>query len=270
MADSEPISTEPLASGKPSARLPVTALVPSLITILGLCFGLFSLKFAVHDRWKEAVACIIFAAFIDGIDGRVARILNASSKFGAELDSLSDFLNFAVAPAFISYVWLTHSIKGVGWGVAIFFIICGAIRLARFNVSSADKKCDAGPMDEARIKVNHFEGMPSPAAGLLCLAPLMTVFFQEDRFHKVYYVFNGWQMTLYMFLIAVMMVSNLPTVSLKGLNIPRRYVSIVMALFSVAMIALILEPWIGFPIVGACYLLTIPVMSLMAASAEKE
>jgi CDP-diacylglycerol--serine O-phosphatidyltransferase len=259
---------------RPSSRLPLVALLPSMITLLALSCGLFSLRFAVHEQWRPAVVCVIFAAFIDGIDGRVARLLNASSRFGAELDSLADFLNFAVAPALISYLWLTHSVRGVGWGISIFFIMCGAIRLARFNVTAEGEKKEAAPEGEEKpaarkMPFGHFNGMPSPAGGLLCLAPMMLVFFQQERAGHVAYMPEAWQLIVYMAFIAAMMVSNVPTVSLKGLNVPQRYASFVMAAFGALMIAFILEPWIAFPAVGVFYLLTIPVTSVLCGKGRR-
>src|SRR5215212_3631674 len=121
-------------------RIPLRLLVPNLITLLALCAGLTAIRLAVEGRLEFAVAAIVFAAFLDGIDGRVARMIKGQSRFGAELDSLADFVNFGVAPALILYFWGLHDLRNFGWIAALVFAICGGLRLARFNVMIEDPK----------------------------------------------------------------------------------------------------------------------------------
>ena len=116
-------------------QVPIRVLVPSIFTLLGLCAGLTAIRMAIEHRWDLAVAALVFAAFLDGIDGRIARLLKASSRFGAELDSLADFVNFGVAPAIIIFIWALEDLGGLGWIVVLVFAVCTALRLARFNVA---------------------------------------------------------------------------------------------------------------------------------------
>ena len=138
--------------------IPVRTLVPNLITLLALCAGLTAIRLSVEDKLEWAVAAIVFAALLDGIDGRVARMLKGTSRFGAELDSLADFVNFGVAPALMLYFWSLHDFHNVGWIVALLFALCGGLRLARFNVMLND------PSRPAWV-ANFFTGVPAPASG---------------------------------------------------------------------------------------------------------
>src|SRR5467141_2729813 len=145
--------------------IPVRTLVPNVITLLALCAGLTAIRLAVEDRLEWALAAIVFAAMLDGIDGRVARMLKGTSRFGAELDSLADFVNFGVAPALILYFWSLHELGNAGWIAAMVFAICAGLRLARFNVMIDDpnKPAWAG---------NFFVGIPAPAGAITALLPL--------------------------------------------------------------------------------------------------
>src|SRR3954466_3653325 len=149
----KPRETDPLLVKRRRFRLiPVRMLLPNLITLLALCAGLTAIRLAIEEQLEWAVAAIVFAALLDGIDGRIARLLKGTSKFGAELDSLADFVNFGVAPALILYFWGLHEIKSVGWIAAMVFAICAALRLARFNVMIDDPS-------RAEWKKNFFVGM---------------------------------------------------------------------------------------------------------------
>src|SRR5579862_5833600 len=150
-------------------RIPVRTLVPNVITLLALCAGLTAIRMAFENRYVLALAAIVFAAFLDGIDGRLARFLKGTSRFGAELDSLADFVNFGVAPALILYFWGLHDLKSAGWIAAMVFAICAALRLARFNVMIEDpnRPVWAG---------NFFVGMPAPAGAITVLLPIYIEF----------------------------------------------------------------------------------------------
>src|ERR1700689_5334346 len=146
-------------------RIPVRTLVPNVITLLALCAGLTAIRLAFENRYVLALAAIVFAAFLDGIDGRLARFLKGTSRFGAELDSLADFVNFGVAPALILYFWGLHALKSAGWIAAMVFAICAALRLARFNVLVDDPEKPAWAS-------NFFVGIPAPAGAITVLLPI--------------------------------------------------------------------------------------------------
>lgn len=265
--------TPTLHAATTSASTPLVALMPSMITLAGLCFGLFSLKFAYNARWEHAVICIVFAAFIDGIDGALARKLNAASQFGAELDSLADFFNFAVAPAFISYMWMTNEIKGAGWAVCVFYVMCGAIRLARFNAAAFDKLSQQKSTEEIeeiltdsnsqtspfRVFRSRFCGIPAPAGGLLCLMPMMIVFFQQETFDVPYLNLHPSFYMVYIAIIGALMMSRVPTLSFKGMKISSRYVPLVMVGFAALIVSLVTNPWLTLPIIGIGYMILIPI-----------
>src|SRR6202163_1579467 len=171
------MSMPPPGYGGPRLRLPkrrfrsipVRRLAPNLVTLLALCAGLTAIRMAFENRYALALAAIVFAAVLDGIDGRLARLLKGTSKFGAELDSLSDFVNFGVAPALILYFWGLHDLKSAGWIAAMVFAICGALRLARFNVMVEDP-------DRPVWASNFFVGVPAPAGAITVLLPIYVVF----------------------------------------------------------------------------------------------
>src|SRR5579871_1985997 len=150
-------------------RIPMRTLVPNVITLLALCAGLTAIRMAFENRYVLALAAVVFAAILDGIDGRVARMLKGTSRFGAELDSLADFVNFGVAPALILYFWGLHELKSAGWIAAIAFAICAALRLARFNVMMEDPTRPAWAG-------NYFVGVPAPAGAITVLLPIYVQF----------------------------------------------------------------------------------------------
>src|ERR1700674_5612993 len=150
-------------------RIPVRTLVPNIITLLALCAGLTAIRMAFENRYVLALAAIVFAAFLDGIDGRLARFLKGTSRFGAELDSLADFVNFGVAPALILYFWGLHDLKSAGWIAALVFAICASLRLARFNVMIEDPNRPAWAG-------NYFVGVPAPAGAITVLLPVYVHF----------------------------------------------------------------------------------------------
>src|SRR6266571_916967 len=155
----------PLAKRRRFRPIPVRTLVPNLITLLALCAGLTAIRLAFEQKLEWALAAIVFAAVLDGLDGRVARMMKGQSRFGAELDSLADFVNFGCAPGLILYLWGLHDLGNVGWIVAMLFAICGALRLARFNVMIDDpnKPLWAG---------NFFTGIPAPAGAITVMLPI--------------------------------------------------------------------------------------------------
>src|ERR1700685_1397054 len=182
-------------------RIPVRTLVPNLITLLALGAGLTAIRMAFESRYGLALAAILFAAFLDGIDGRLARMLKGTSRFGAELDSLSDFVNFGVAPALILYFWGLHELQSAGWIAAMTFAICAALRLARFNVMIDDP-------DRPAWTGNFFIGMPAPAGAITVLLPIYAAFLGLPRSP-----FLTWVTLFYTLTVASLMVSRLPVFS---------------------------------------------------------
>src|SRR5260221_6640051 len=183
--------------------IPVRTLLPNLITLLALCAGLTAIRLAVEDKLDFALAAIVFAALLDGIDGRIARMLKGTSRFGAELDSLADFVNFGVAPALILYFWGLHELGNAGWIAAMVFAICAGLRLARFNVMIDDPNRPAWA-------ANFFVGMPAPGGAITVLLPLYVHFLGVPRLSFVTPV-----ILLYTVAIAFLLVSRLPVFSGK-------------------------------------------------------
>jgi len=226
----------------------VRTLAPNLITLLALCAGLTAIRMAFENRYVLALAAIVFAAILDGIDGRLARFLKGTSRFGAELDSLSDFVNFGVAPSLILYFWGLHDLKSAGWIAAMVFAICAALRLARFNVMIDDP-------DKPAWTSNFFVGMPAPAGAITVLLPIYAVFLGMPRS-----AFLTWLTLFYTLAIALLMVSRLPVFSGKrvGTRVPPEMVGpiIVMVVLSIAL--LIAYPWILLTAGTLAYLGSLP------------
>jgi CDP-diacylglycerol--serine O-phosphatidyltransferase len=229
-------------------RIPVRTLAPNLVTLLALCAGLTGIRMAFEDRYGLALAAIVFAAVLDGIDGRLARLLKGTSKFGAELDSLSDFVNFGVAPALILYFWGLHDLKSAGWIAAMAFAICAGLRLARFNVMSVDP-------DRPAWAANFFVGVPAPAGAIIVLLPIYAAFLGLPRSQ-----FLTWLTFAYTLAIAALMVSRLPVFSGKrvGTRVPPEMVGPVIILVVLFVAMLIAYPWIILTIGTLCYLASLP------------
>src|SRR6202007_2561898 len=228
--------------------IPVRTLVPNVITLLALCAGLTAIRMAIENRYVLALAAIVFAAFLDGIDGRLARLLKGTSKFGAELDSLSDFVNFGVAPGLILYFWGLHDLKSAGWIAAMAFAICAGLRLARFNVMSADP-------DRPAWGGNFFVGVPAPAGAIIVLLPIYAAFLGLPRAP-----FLTWLTLAYTLAIAALMVSRLPVYSGKriGTRVTPEMVGPVIILLVLFVALLIAYPWIILTIGTLCYLVSLP------------
>jgi CDP-diacylglycerol---serine O-phosphatidyltransferase len=229
-------------------RIPVRTLVPNIVTLLALCAGLTAIRMAFEDRYTLALAAIVFAAFLDGIDGRLARLLKGTSRFGAELDSLSDFVNFGVAPALILYFWGLHGLKSAGWIAAMVFAICAGLRLARFNVMLDDP-------DRPAWANNFFIGVPAPAGAITVLLPIYAAFLGLPRSEVL-----TWATLVYTLAIGSLMVSRLPVFSGKrvGTRVPPELVgpAIVAAVLFIAL--LIAYPWIILTIGTIAYIVSLP------------
>ncbi len=229
-------------------RIPVRTLAPNVITILALCAGLTAIRMAFENHYVFALAAIVFAAALDGIDGRLARLLRGTSRFGAELDSLADFVNFGVAPALILYFWGLHELKSAGWIAAMVFAICAGLRLARFNVMTDDP-------DRPAWAGNFFVGVPAPAGAITVLLPIYVVFLGVPRSP-----FLIWVTLVYTLAVAWLMVSRLPVFSGKriGTRVPPEMVGpsiIVVVLFFALLIA---YPWVMLTTGTLAYLVSLP------------
>jgi CDP-diacylglycerol--serine O-phosphatidyltransferase len=228
--------------------IPVRVLLPNLITLLALCAGLTAMRMATENNMQLALAAIVFAALLDGIDGRVARLLKGTSRFGAELDSLADFVNFGVAPALILYFWGLHELKSAGWIAALVFAICAALRLARFNVmiDEPNQPFWAG---------NFFTGIPAPAGAITVLLPIYL-----DLLGVPVNLVVVWLTFFYTLAIALLMVSRLPVFSGKrvGKRVPPEMVLPVFVVVVLFFALLISYPWVVLTIGTLAYLVCLP------------
>jgi CDP-diacylglycerol---serine O-phosphatidyltransferase len=229
-------------------RIPVRTLAPNLVTLLALCAGLTAIRMAFENRYGLALAAIVFAAFLDGIDGRLARLLKGTSRFGAELDSLSDFVNFGVAPGLILYFWDLHDLKSAGWIAAMAFAICAGLRLARFNVMIDDPERPAWTS-------NFFVGVPAPAGAIIVLLPIYAAFLGLPRTHVL-----TWATLGYTVVVAGLMVSRLPVFSGKrvGTRVPPDLVAPVVSVLVIFVALLIAYPWIILASGTLAYLVSLP------------
>lgn len=225
----------------------INRLIPNSLTLLALCVGVTAMRFAIEGLWDRAVIAIVVAAVLDGLDGRIARALGATSRFGAELDSLSDFVCFGVAPAVVVYMWSLQDAGGLGWALSLLFAVCCGLRLARFNVA-LDSRETMPPWTR-----DYFVGVPAPAGGGLAIMPLI---FGLQFEHAVFA--SPWLNGVVLAGTAALMVSRLPTFAFKRIKVPGRHV--VLALLAVGAFAafLISTPWVTLGMTGIAYLASIP------------
>ncbi len=233
-------------------RVPLRMILPNLVTLLALCSGLTAIRMALETRWDWAIGAIVLAALLDAIDGRVARLLRSTSRFGAELDSLADFVNFGVAPAIILYTWILSELKSLGWIAVLVFSISVALRLARFNVALDEP-------DKPTWQANYFVGMPAPAGALTVLLPVyLDLLGLLDRWTEL-----APPIIVYLFVIAFLIVSRLPTYSGKRIGTRVRR-DLVLPVFVVAVLLVALGVSYPFEVLTAAslaYLASIPFAS---------
>lgn len=231
---------------RPIAGLSLNRMLPNVITLLALCAGMTAIRYALNGKFEAAVIAIFVAGGLDGLDGRVARLLKASSSFGAQLDSLSDFVCFGAAPALMLYIWTMNSIGGIGWAIVLLFCVCSALRLARFNTQ-------IGIPDPPSYAYNFFTGVPAPAAAGLAMIPFVATFeFGGSFFRSPYFC------AVTTLLVAGLMVSRVPTFSGKRRRVPADYVLPLMLVVGVLAAFVLTEPWATLLLVGGGYLLTFP------------
>lgn len=236
-------SKRKLRRGVPRFKgLNISKLIPNMITVAATCAGLTGVRFALHDKWEFAVGAILVAAVLDALDGRMARLLNSASDFGAELDSLSDFVSFGVSPALILYFWSLSELGGIGWAVCLFLAICCGLRLARFNTNIGKLPPYA---------YNYFTGVPAPAAAAIALLPLMATFaYGLDILREPILV------AIWSVIVALLMVSRLPTFSFKKIKIPTAAILPILVVAGLLVAGLAGAPWRTLTLVGLIYIVS--------------
>ena len=221
-------------------------LLPNALTLINICIGLSSIKFALDAKFELSIIAIIFAAIFDTLDGRVARLLKGTSLVGKELDSLADLISFGVAPAFIMFFWSLNNLGKFGWLLTMIYVVCVALRLARFNVNSNS---------EPSWKDNYFEGVPSPAGGMLILMPLILSLSQINIININYDIL----VPMFFILISFLLISKIPTFAFKKIIIPRRMT--IFALFGIVLFfgLLLIYTFKILVICGLIYICLIPI-----------
>lgn len=238
--------------------LSISKLVPSTLTLLGLCSGATAIRFALLADWHTAVSFVVFAMIFDVLDGRAARMLGADTRFGAQLDSLADLVSFGVAPAVIMYTWSLSRMGTPGWIAALIFCACSAIRLARFNVQSV--------RDEGASKSNpYFTGLPTPAAACMMLLPMLISFQWNGQIVR-----EPWVVGAMIAITSALMVSRLPTPSVKHMRISREHRFLAGLCGGILMMLLIIWPWATLTGGLLIYVATIPVAVVVHHPAAKE
>ena len=242
-----------IVSDKKSARV----ILPNMLTLIGVCIGLTSIRFALDGRFELAIIAIMFAALIDGLDGRIARLIRGTSKVGKELDSLTDMISFGVAPAFIMFFWKLNTMGRFGWLLCLVYVICVALRLARFNVNSNQ---------EPSWKDNFFEGVPSPAGGILVLTPLIVSLSGFDLFQLNYEII----VPAFFIVTSFLLISKFPSYSFKKIVIPRR--TTIFLLFGIILFfgLLLVYTFNVIALSAAIYLLLLPVSFIHYQKIKKQ
>jgi CDP-diacylglycerol--serine O-phosphatidyltransferase len=229
--------------------IPVRMLIPNLITLFSLCLGLTAIRMAVDGKFELAITSIVIAGVLDGIDGRIARLLHSTSRFGAELDSLADFVSFGVAPALILYFWGLNALHSAGWIAVLVFAICAGLRLARFNVSLDDP-------NKPPYAVNFFTGVPAPAGALIVMLPIYL-----ELMGLPHTVASPAIALVYVIAVALLLVSWIPTWSGKGVSgrVPREHVLLILICVVFFGALLVSYPWEVLSLGSIAYLACIPV-----------
>jgi CDP-diacylglycerol--serine O-phosphatidyltransferase len=238
----QPKNNLKIIADKKNARV----ILPNMLTLIGVCIGLTSIRFALDGKFEFAIIAIIFAALIDGLDGRIARLIKGTSKVGKELDSLTDMISFGVAPAFIMYFWKLNTLGRFGWLVCLIYVICVALRLARFNVNSNQ---------EPSWRDNFFEGVPSPAGGILVLTPLIVSITNFDYISLNYNII----VPTFFIITSLLLISKFPSYSFKKIVIQRK--TTIFLLFGIVLFfgLLLIYPFNVIAISSIIYLLMLPI-----------
>ena len=232
-------------------------LLPNILTLGGVCLGISSIKFAIDGNFSLAVTLILLSAILDALDGRVARLIKGTSEFGKELDSLTDFVSFGIAPVLILYFWELVNYGKLGWAIALTYSVCCVLRLARFNLTKVESHQD--------WKNNFFEGIPSPAGGLLILMPLIY------ELSDLKYKFDLKNLTPFLtILIALLLVSKIPTLSLKKISISSKTTVFLLLAAGIIFISLLFYTFETLLIFGLIYLISIPISIFIFLKQQKK
>ena len=240
---------EPKKNFKIVTETKARVILPNTLTLIGVCIGLTSINFALNENYKLSIIAILLAAIIDGLDGRIARLIKGTSKVGKELDSLTDVISFGVAPAFIMYFWQLNSLGKIGWLISLIYVVCVALRLARFNINTGG---------EPSWRDNFFEGVPSPAGGILVLSPLI---YEVSGFDII--DFNYKMITPIIFVtVSILLISKMPTYSFKKIVVPRS--TTIFLLFGIVLLfgLLLIFPFKVLALGCVIYLLMIPLSGI--------
>ncbi len=226
--------------------IPIRSFVPNAVTAMALCVGFSGVWYALSQNWVGAAACIVVAGILDGLDGRIARMLNGQSRFGAELDSLSDVICFGVTPAVLVFSWSLQNMERFGWTICLFFTLCMALRLARFNA-----QIDSDP--QPHKIAGYLTGVPAPSAAGMALMPIAIWIETGAEWIREPYLIGPW-----MLIICVLVISNVATFSWKSLRIRHSWRFIAIALCGPFVGALIVAPWPTLALTAAIYFMLIP------------
>jgi CDP-diacylglycerol---serine O-phosphatidyltransferase len=232
-------------------------LLPNILTIGGVCLGISSIKFSIEGNFSLAVTLILFAAILDALDGRIARFIKGTSEFGKELDSLTDFVSFGIAPAFVLYFWELNKYGKLGWAITLIYSVCCVLRLARFNLTKID--------ESQEWKNNFFEGVPSPAGGLLILMPLIYELTNLNLDLEIK------QITPYLTaIVALLLVSKIPTLALKKISISSKATVFLLLAIGIIFIALLFYTLETLLVFGVVYFLSIPLSFIIYKNQNKK
>ena len=232
-------------------------LLPNILTLGGVCLGISSIKFSIDGNFNLAVILILLAAILDALDGRVARLIKGTSEFGKELDSLTDFVSFGIAPVLILYFWELNNYGKLGWAIALIYSVCCVLRLARFNLTKNE--------NDHEWKNNFFEGIPSPAGGLLILTPLIY------ELTELNFNLNIKSLTPFLtVLIALLLVSKIPTLSLKKISISSKTTVFLLLSAGIIFIALLFYTFETLLVFSLIYLISIPLTLLIYKKQQKK
>lgn len=228
---------------------PLFKLLPNIVTLASICIGLSAIRYAIHGEFMKATAFVLVSGFMDGIDGRLARFFNSSSDFGAQLDSLADFVNFGVVPGFVIYMWVNtyQDIRGLDWALVLFFAVCSAIRLARFNVDMSKEVVN--PV----LEKYFFKGIPAPCGAAMAMLPMVLFYEFGEGFYT-----HPILVIIYTAVLAVLMASRVPTVSIKKIPIKNEYLYMTLLILGSIIIGLLVQPWMALAVIGSIYGLSIP------------
>lgn len=251
-------SSDPFTSSTSNSSIPsgtftedgynynIGRIIPGFITISALCSGLTAIRYSLSEQWEYAIICIIISCLLDALDGRVARYLGYASHFGAELDSLSDLVCFGVVPSLMLYLFTMHTANNIGWGVCLYYTVCCAIRLARFNTDLSDKTT---PQSSGL----YFTGVPSPLGAMIAILPIILfletriMFFTRPIFCLFFLIIGG-----------SLMISKFPTFATKKIKIQKNMLPFALLILSIVLILVFVAPWVFLSIFIICYLCSIP------------